>query len=204
MNNDSIVRARERIEKALFGDRRVLEPRIKATLDAFESVDPQLRHLIAGSDSEIADLPSASLTPETIEMPNVHSLTTGEHTVLDAEILAATMGLSEIDAPPDPPNWLRARGICSESVASNGEIAERVLAIAKTTTHDPAAATLLAKRVQPNRASSELAGKFVRSLVAHAKETDPDSTLTAFLKSFAAGDRAGMRAAVRAVLVAEA
>jgi hypothetical protein len=181
-----------------------MDPRIKAALAALEGVDPELRDLVAGSDSELADLASVNLMSEQIEMPDARPLAAAERQALETEILLEKMGIGEIDAPPDPPNWLRARGICSESVASNGEIAANVLAIAKIAAHDPAAASYLAKRAQLEATNSGVGSRFVRNLAAHAEEFDPDSTLTRFLKSFEKSDSAGMRAAVREALAAEA
>jgi|ERR1700730_2758295 hypothetical protein len=106
------------------------------------------------------------------------------------------MGIGETDAPRDPAKGLQASSSCSKAVISNDEIAKKVLAIATIASNNPAAATLLAKKAQPESPSPRFNSKFVRSLAERAEELYPDSTLTAFLKSFSAGDRAGMRSAV--------
>jgi hypothetical protein len=179
-----------------------MDPRVKSVWDTLSGIAPELQDLIAGSDGEFGDLISVDLPPASIEMPGQGApLTAAERQASETAVLLEKMGIAEIDGLPDPPNWLRARGICSESVTSNDKIAETVLAIAKMAAHDPDVATQLTRMSQPGSALSPLASKFARRLAEMEEESDhPNPLVTNFLKSCASGDQKGMRAVARELI----
>jgi hypothetical protein len=203
---NSIFEARQLVLKRMSPCMPARDPRIKAQLEVFDGLDPQLLYLVCNGDSELVDLANASVSTTELEMPDPAlgpTPTAAERQELETQVLLERMGLGEISTPPDPVKWLRARGTFSNPVPSVDEIADNVLAIARMAVDDPDAAKVLAKYSRTEPAGADLGDEFVRTLAARALEFEPDPGLAEFLSGYAIGDERSMREAIRRVVVAE-
>jgi hypothetical protein len=203
-SHETILRARERLEKELFRTSPSTDVNIPTNHDVFQNVPLELRCIIGCSDDELSALASVCPPAESINGPEARTLTEGERAAFDVEILVAEVLGADI-VLGEPPAPLRR-----ERIDSNAELQEMVrrttaAVISAAKNGDRAAMAILHQKAassNPKSASPVSVGKIVQRMAALADEFH--SSAMPFLRSYVANDRAGMRAAVREILTRRA
>ena len=174
----------------------------------YDNMPNEFRHLVANSDEEIRELEQAAHPLHTdFALPTTSTLSAAESARLTQQI--ESKGLIEellgITYPTmvDVPDSVMPLGVngqpLSKSAADELEASFRRLVNAVVTgveNGDPEALAL----VESGRDRGTAVDSLIQRMAAHADEFLPDSVAGAFIKAFAAGDRAAMRRAVRPIV----
>jgi len=205
------------------------DAKIKAAVEDYHAVDPELRHLIVGSDDEFAASVASTLPLDKFEVPAPpRHMTRAAENELEAKFLVTSILGEEAFADPvancseETKARFRSAGagisplqkLIDESVTKVLEAARnghpRPTDVLRPFAKTAPAAELRAAGDRNRKTTSTIDRAFAARLVEQVEtlidvyQENVNPTLTSFLVAAAAGDEAGMRSGVREVIAAEA
>ena len=193
--------------------------------DLYNGLDPQWRQMVAGSDQEAAQYDQVINAGRPAQpQPSAPSLSRAEQERMDAAI-QHNIWCRRLGSEPDPEMLLPttetdpgARGPWGAAkfgkARSNEELTAQIRRTAETIVEralkgDPEAQAFVAKSQSSHGTGahetgtrhSSTAQDFIRRMAERADEFCENSIVRDFVKALAAGDRPGMRAAVRPMVL---